>query len=153
MRLTTSLSLIHSHMFIEIFGNIPCPMKNGRRLNLWLSGWSVSIRWLARCQQHIHQCFPQCTPSSMAFKRTFTISWVIYLIQHHLLWRKDWQMHISNWAIIITRLTPLLFICGRHVSLTFKGCGGSIATACPKRQGLCTKLRGGGFNSPLLQLP
>ena len=28
------------------------------------------------------------------------------------------------------------------------GHGGSMATACPKRQGLCTKPRGGGFNSP-----
>ena len=33
------------------------------------------------------------------------------------------------------------------------GRGGSMATACPKRKGLCTKLRGGGFNSLPLQVP
>jgi len=119
VRLTTGLSLIHSLIFIEIFGNTPCPMKNGKQLSSLPIGWSPSVWQLPRCQQHVCQCFPQHTPSSMAFKMTFVISWATYLIQHRLPWRKDWWTHISNWATIITRLMPLHFICGRHVSLTF----------------------------------
>src|ERR1700678_480674 len=32
-----------------------------------------AIELVAKWLKHVHQCFLQCTPSSMAFKRTFAI--------------------------------------------------------------------------------